>query len=215
MDDNKKKLYDALSKDYDMGTYEQFCKDIQDSGKRKRLYDATSKDYDYGSFDSFSKQLGFGVAAKPAAPANNQPKPSAPAPQPQKPVQKPTTATRPAQKPRQSGTPLSEAEKQKMLGETSQMLAQTQAGLQRTKNRMDYMSANTGLQVPKVKLGEKGGGIKLGQNNKVVSRKKLNPETGKEEQTFITESGNEFDSRAEADLEQNSVDDARYQLEHR
>lgn len=211
MDDNKKKLYDALSKDYDMGTYEQFCKDIQDSGKRKRLYDATSKDYDYGSFDSFNKQLGFVATAKPAVPANSQSKPSAP----QKPVQKPTAATRPAQKPRQTGTPLTEADKQKMLGETSQMLAQTQAGLQRTKNRMDYMSANTGLQVPKVKLGEKGGGIKLGQNNKVVSRKKLNPETGKEEQTFITESGNEFDNRAEADLEQNSVDDARYQLEHR
>lgn len=211
MDDNKKKLYEALSKDYDMGTYEQFCKDIQDSGKRKRLYDATSKDYDYGSFDSFNKQLGFVATAKPAVPANSQSKPSAP----QKPVQKPTAATRPAQKPRQTGTPLTEAYKQKMLGETSQMLAQTQAGLQRTKNRMDYMSANTGLQVPKVKLGEKGGGIKLGQNNKVVSRKKLNPETGKEEQTFITESGNEFDNRAEADLEQNSVDDARYQLEHR
>ena len=84
MDDNKKKLYDALSKDYDMGTYEQFCKDIQDSGKRKRLYDATSKDYDYGSFDSFNKQLGFVATAKPAVPANSQSKPSAP----QKPVQK-------------------------------------------------------------------------------------------------------------------------------
>lgn len=30
MDDNRKKLYDALSDEYDMGTYDQFCKDIQD-----------------------------------------------------------------------------------------------------------------------------------------------------------------------------------------
>lgn len=59
MDDNRKKLYDALSGEYDMGTYDQFCKDIQDSGKRKRLYDATSKEYDYGTYDSFSKQLGL------------------------------------------------------------------------------------------------------------------------------------------------------------
>ena len=59
MDDNRKKLYDALSGEYDMGTYDQFCKDIQDSGKRKRLYDATSKEYDYGTYDSFSRQLGF------------------------------------------------------------------------------------------------------------------------------------------------------------
>jgi len=59
MEDNRRKLYNALSKDYDMGTFDQFCKDIQDEGKRKKLYDVTSKEYDYGSYDSFSKQLGI------------------------------------------------------------------------------------------------------------------------------------------------------------
>ena len=57
--DNKRKLYDALSKDYDMGSYEQFVKDIQDESKRRKLYDATSKEYDFGDYDSFSKQLGM------------------------------------------------------------------------------------------------------------------------------------------------------------
>ena len=37
MEDNRRKLYNALSKDYDMGTFDQFCKDIQDEGKRKKL----------------------------------------------------------------------------------------------------------------------------------------------------------------------------------
>lgn len=58
--DNKRKLYDALSRDYDMGSYDQFCSDIDDEGKRRKLYDATSNEYDYGSWESFSKQLGYG-----------------------------------------------------------------------------------------------------------------------------------------------------------
>lgn len=58
--ENRRKLYDALSQDYDMGTYEQFCKDIQDETKRKKLYDATSEVYDYGDYAKFSSQLGFG-----------------------------------------------------------------------------------------------------------------------------------------------------------
>lgn len=57
MDDNKKKLYDALSEEYDMGTFEQFCSDINDDEKRKKLYDATINEYDFGDYDSFSKQL--------------------------------------------------------------------------------------------------------------------------------------------------------------
>ncbi|MBD5414840.1 MAG: hypothetical protein HDR46_00990 [Bacteroides sp.] len=64
--DNKRKLYDALSQDYDMGSYEQFCADINDEGKRRKLYDATSQDYDLGTWDSFSQQLGYGQAAAPA-----------------------------------------------------------------------------------------------------------------------------------------------------
>lgn len=64
--DNKRKLYDALSQDYDMGSYEQFCADLNDEGKRRKLYDATSQEYDLGTWDSFSQQLGYGQAAAPA-----------------------------------------------------------------------------------------------------------------------------------------------------
>lgn len=185
MDDNRKKLYDALSGEYDMGTYDQFCKDIQDSGKRKRLYDATSKEYDYGTYDSFSRQLGFDES---------------------------TTASHsqtPVQKPRKT-----EAERQNMLNGISGMVAQSKAGLQRTKNRMNYAKANTGLRVPGVTLGVKGGGVHLGQNSKVVETKpQYNAESGKVERSYITESGNEYEERGGADLEQNAIDEARFQSE--
>ena len=198
MDDNRKKLYDALSGEYDMGTYDQFCKDIQDSGKRKRLYDATSKEYDYGTYDSFSRQLGFDESTT--------------ASHSQTPAQKPQT---PVQKPRKTvGTRMTEAERQNMLNGISGMVAQSKAGLQRTKNRMNYAKANTGLRVPGVTLGVKGGGVHLGQNSKVVEKKpQYNTESGKMEHSYLTESGNEYEERGGADLEQNAIDEARFQTE--
>lgn len=78
--DNKRKLYDALSQDYDMGSYEQFCADLNDEGKRRKLYDATSQDYDLGTWDSFSRQLGYGQATT-SAPASS-PAPAAAPEQP-------------------------------------------------------------------------------------------------------------------------------------
>lgn len=66
MNDNKRKLYDALSNDYDMGTYEQFRKDLEDKDKRRKLYDATSEAYDFGDYDQFEAQLGYGQS--PSAP---------------------------------------------------------------------------------------------------------------------------------------------------
>lgn len=198
MDDNRKKLYDALSGEYDMGTYDQFCKDIQDSGKRKRLYDATSKEYDYGTYDSFSRQLGFDESTT--------------ASHSQKPVQKPS---HPAQEPRKTGgTRMTEVERQNMLNGISGMVAQSKAGLQRTKNRMNYAKANTGLRVPGVTLGVKGGGVHLGQNSKVVETKpQYNADSGKVERSYLTESGNEYEERGGADLEQNAIDEARFQSE--
>lgn len=80
--DNKRKLYDALSQDYDMGSYEQFCADLDDEAKRRKLYDATSQDYDFGSWDSFSSQLGYGQTApeRAAAPADTTATPAQVAP---------------------------------------------------------------------------------------------------------------------------------------
>ena len=63
-DDNSKKLWEALSQDYDMGSYEEFVNDIQDEAKRRKLYDAIIEEYDLPDFDGFSQQLGI---SKPVA----------------------------------------------------------------------------------------------------------------------------------------------------
>lgn len=55
--DNKRKLYDALSQDYDMGDFETFSTDVEDEGKRRKLYDAIKEEYDLPDFEGFSSQL--------------------------------------------------------------------------------------------------------------------------------------------------------------
>jgi hypothetical protein len=67
MQDNKRKLYDALSQDYDMGTFEQFQRDIEDNAKREKLYNAISNEYDLGDYNSFSAQL-MGEKLSPTTP---------------------------------------------------------------------------------------------------------------------------------------------------
>lgn len=56
-DKNKRKLYDALSKEYDLGTFEQFSSDVEDEGKRQKLYNAIKDEYDLPDFDGFTNQL--------------------------------------------------------------------------------------------------------------------------------------------------------------
>lgn len=56
-ENNRIILYNTLSKDYDLGTYEQFITDIQDSGKLNKLYNAM-KDKGYtdigNNFEEFT-----------------------------------------------------------------------------------------------------------------------------------------------------------------
>lgn len=105
------------------------------------------------------------------------------------------------------GTPITETYRQKVLANVGNMMAETNASIQRTQNRMDYARANAGLRVPRVTIGDKNSGVRLGQNTKVVAKKpQYNPKSGKMEQTYITESGNEFTDRGAADLEQNTID---------
>lgn len=117
----------------------------------------------------------------------------------------PTPAKSTPAKPK--GTPITEAYRQKVLANVGNMMAETNASIQRTQNRMDYARANAGLRVPRVTIGDKNSGVRLGQNSKVVAKKpQYNPKSGKMEQTYITESGNEFTDRGAADLEQNTID---------
>lgn len=64
MDEKKKALYDALSGDYDLGTYEEFSEKLNDEGKRKALYDAAGQEYNLGTYEEYSSKLGFEPSAE-------------------------------------------------------------------------------------------------------------------------------------------------------
>ena len=55
--DNKRILYDALSKDYDLGSFEDFSIKLMDERKRRELYDLIKDIYDVPDFDSFTRTL--------------------------------------------------------------------------------------------------------------------------------------------------------------
>jgi N12 class adenine-specific DNA methylase len=207
MNDNIKKLYDELKGGgADVGSPDEFnnwlsAKGEQGYKNRLSVYNELKNGgADVGSYDDFRDWMGF-RAVKTSKPTSQT---VAPKPAPAK----------PAQQSKPKGTPMTEAERQNMLNGISGMVAQSKAGLQRAKNRMNYAKANTGLRVPGVTLGVKGGGVHLGQNSKVVETKpQYNAESGKVERSYITESGNEYEERGGADLEQNAIDEARFQSE--
>ncbi len=207
MNDNIKKLYDELKGGgADVGSPDEFnnwlsAKGEQGYKNRLSVYNELKNGgADVGSYDDFRDWMGF-RAVKPSKPTSQT---VAPKPAPAK----------PAQQSKPKGTPMTEAERQNMLNGVSGMVEQSKAGVQRTKNRMNYAKANTGLRVPGVTLGVKGGGVHLGQNSKVVETKpQYNAESGKVERSYLTESGNEYEERGGADLEQNAIDEARFQSE--
>lgn len=181
--DNKRKLYDALSQDYDMGTYEQFCKDIQDEAKRKKLYDATSEAYDYGDYAKFSSQLGFGTqtttpSSTPATPVEDV-KPEKPATQPKK---QQTWQPTPMQKAFMMGSIQSSLDRFK---------AQSDASLERAKNVSDYY---------------RRGGAFSG-NKPVKGDMRYNPEKGQVEQTYLTPTGTSTADRFAAEQETRAFND--------
>lgn len=206
MNDNINKVYEELKGGgADVGSPEEFknwlsAKGAQGYENRFSVYnELKGGGADVGSYDDFRNWMGF-KAVKPSKSAEQS-----------------TTSTKPTTAPSQKkskGTPLTEVERQNMLNGISGMVAQSKAGLQRTKNRMNYAKANTGLRVPSVTLGVKGGGVHLGQNSKVVETKpQYNADSGKVERSYLTESGNEYVERGGADLEQNAIDEARFQAE--
>ncbi len=55
--DKIRQLYSTVSKDYDVGTYDEFAGKMQDSAKRKAFYDFASKSYDLGDYTSFESKV--------------------------------------------------------------------------------------------------------------------------------------------------------------
>lgn len=220
------KLYNALkAQNYDVpNSYDEFEEKLTRKGddgasRRHKLYDALkSQGFDVpDSYSGFYTKLfvpvnGTTSRARGAGEAQWNPNQKVHKPATQSPQAQPrrgqvhkSVAHQPAKPVAQSkGTPLTEADKRRYASNVGNILAQADASTQRFNNQMEYQKANSGLQVKPVKLGA---------NRHVVKRKpRLNPETGKMQSSYITESGNEFDNRAFADVEQNAVDDYKRSL---
>lgn len=220
------KLYNALkAQNYDVpNSYDEFEEKLTRKGddgasRRHKLYNALkSQGFDVpDSYSGFYTKLfvpvnGTTSRARGAGEAQWNPnqkvhKPATQAPQvqPRRGQVHKSVAQQPAKPAAQpKGTPLTEADKRRYASNVGNILAQADASTQRFNNQMEYQKANSGLQVKPVKLGA---------NRHVVKRKpRFNPETGKMQSSYITESGNEFDNRAFADVEQNAVDDYKRSL---
>lgn len=71
--DNRYRLWQTISKEYDLPDYNQFSKDMEDATKRKSLHDAVSAEYDLPDFDQFSKDMGYGQqTTQQTTPQGNQ-----------------------------------------------------------------------------------------------------------------------------------------------
>ena len=68
MEDKRKALYDALSGEYNLGTYEDFTTKLNDENKRRALYDAAGQDYNLGTYEEYSTKLGFGPSGTDVVP---------------------------------------------------------------------------------------------------------------------------------------------------
>lgn len=105
---------------------------------------------------------------------------------------------------------------------TYQPTANEMAGFQSTINSAGRTAANpTQSYERKAGLMEKRQGLNVPQrvnlgesNNLTPTEQHLNPETGELEQGYMTESGNEYDNKAIADMEQRELDRQRWEREH-
>jgi len=171
-------------------------------GATIRMRDAQKGDYDIPlqHFDNARKQ-GLHAFSLEHTPVQKQtvPKPT--------PTSNVTTAATPqdiVQSPRpqsQKDRPMTAVEKASMISNVGNIVNTTQAGLQRTKNMMTYAKSKAGLHVEPVKLGKK--------NNVVETAKQYNPKTGKMQSHYLTEAGNEYDDKTQADIEQAAIDDQK------
>lgn len=133
---------------------------------------------DMGSMDDFERMY-----APKAAPA---PKKGTPSSGQQKPAVTPAASSAPAKQQPKKDQPLTPAQRQAMIDQVQQMQQQTQAMIADTNERMNNMK-------------EYGVGLGFGQTKK--SGYKVNPRTGKLEQTYITPTGNRYNNKALADAE--------------
>ena len=178
--DDIKWLYGKLkAKGYNIGSEAEFKSSLANGEDRKWYYEkAKGMGLNMGSMADFESMY-----APKAAPA---PKKETPSSGQQKPAVIPAASSAPAKQQPKKDQPLTPAQRQAMIDQVQQMQQQTQAMIADTNERMKNMK-------------EYGVGLGFGQTKK--SGYKVNPRTGKLEQTYITPTGNRYNNKALADAE--------------
>lgn len=209
------KLYSTLQHGGYSQSYDEFEKGFTGNDNypnRKKVYDLlTEHGAQIGnSYEDFMKKMQTQAASSPA-PSSSQQRTPAPAPAP-KPQPKPTPKPKPRPQPKPKGGGMTAAERSQFIHNAQGIVHQSAAGLQRVKNQMDYANSNRGLKVRPVHLSQNSKVVRRHANGTVAKPRPVF-DVAPEQQpgdTYLTESGNEFTSRAEADTEQNAVDQYRY-----
>ena len=211
-DGNKRKLYNTLSKDYDMGSYEQFSQDVEDEGKRRKLYDAIKGDYDLPDFNGFSRQLAGGRRQAPA-PAQSP----VPTTQRQQQPQRRQQRSKAGRQQRSKARKMSPAQIAYFNASVARMRNSVAQTMERSKNISAYVKQRMfGGGVPAFGLGvgKKDRPTVFSSNNVVAGDIEYNPKTGKIEQTYLTQAGNKHTSRFSADMEQRRIDEEKERRLH-
>lgn len=197
-----KQIYDTLKEGgADVGSEKEFNDYFLAKGKdgynnRKEVFNILKEGgADTGkSYEEFAGWLGLhAVKSKPATPQHTV---QATKPAPVRPVR-----TQPTRQQKSKDRPMTAAEKASMISNVGGIVRSTQAGLQRTRNIMTYAKKKAGLHVEPVKLGHK--------SNVVETAKQYNPKTGKMQPHYLTEAGNEYDDKVQADIEQRAIDEQK------
>lgn len=197
-----KKIYNTLLDGGYEQSYEEFERAFEGNNyaNRKKVYDllmdngGTAENLG-GSYEEFMSRLYFKDGKSPGSRVTLDKK--APAPK--------------------KATPKAVAKQPATEDKTTKLLDSVQSTLnenRRVQNRMDYAMGKTGLKTPETNLGWKGKST-LGFGGNVVETKRRNYVTGGEEKVYLTESGNEYGSRAMADVEQGQLDEARFMRENK
>lgn len=105
-------------------------------------------------------------------------------------------------KARDAGTPMSITERNNMMAKTAGMMYANQNSAERAEKSMKRSKQRTGLSVGKAELGK---------NSNVAEMQTGEWDTEKNApgKTYVTETGNEYETRFAADQEQNALDEAR------
>lgn len=195
--DNIKNLYDALKGDYDLGSEQDFRNSLKEANNRRNLYKAISGSYDLGSEQDFDRSLGYGQSESKQ------------------------TAGKAAQQvidEYDRSDKMTDTEREDMADWAAGLRHDVKTSTRQASNKIRYSQelARNPLRINRNNVGTDTNPMQFGENPNVVETgKRYDNESGKFKPVYITETGNEYINRLEADREQNRIDKEKREEEQR